>query len=141
MDADEVYKEKSEMSVDKFDIYADDYYRMTGKRYKRSIKTYLESMLHHNLRYMYWFRKYQRRPLFIYRLMLFRLTRKYGLEISVSAKIGKGLYLGHPYNITVGGDVVLGNNVNLHKGCTIGRTNGKNRGGVVPRLAIGCLSE
>ena len=36
--------------------------------------------------------------------------------------------MGHPYNITVGEGVVLGNNVNLHKGCTIGRTNRGNIG-------------
>ena len=34
-----------------------------------------------------------------------------------------GTYLGHPYNITVGEGTILGNNTNLHKGCTIGRTN------------------
>lgn len=60
--------------------------------------------------------------------MLYRISRKYGLEISPNAKIGKGFYLGHPYNITVGEGVVLGNNVNLHKGCTIGRTNRGNIG-------------
>ena len=57
-----------------------------------------------------------------------RNTRKYGLEISPRAQIGIGLYLGHPYNITVGEGVVLGNNVNLHKGCTIGRVNRGNIG-------------
>ena len=47
------------------------------------------------------------------------------------AQIGKGLYLGHPYNITVGEGVVHGNNVNLHKGCTIGRVN---RGNIGPHI-------
>lgn len=45
-------------------------------------------------------------------------------------QIGKGLYLGHPYNITVGGGVKIGNNVNLSKGCTLGMENRGNRRGV-----------
>ena len=61
-------------------------------------------------------------------MIIWKLSRKFGLEISTKAQIGKGLYLGHPYNITVGDDVVLGENVNLHKGCTIGRTNRGNVG-------------
>jgi serine O-acetyltransferase len=52
----------------------------------------------------------------INRVRLYRLTKKYGLEISSLATIGKGLYLGHPYNITVASGVVIGDNVNLHKG-------------------------
>lgn len=64
------------------------------------------------------------------KIILYRYSRKYGLEIASTAKIGNGLYLGHPYNITVGGDVVIGNNVNLHKGCTIGRENRGKRKGV-----------
>ena len=52
------------------------------------------------------------------------------MEISTGAKIGRGLYLGHPYNITVGGGVKIGDNVNLHKGCTIGRENRGKREGV-----------
>lgn len=63
-----------------------------------------------------------------YRLILYRLSRKYGLEISPEAQIGEGIYLGHPYNITVGEEVILGSNVNLHKGCTIGRVNRGNIG-------------
>ena len=51
------------------------------------------------------------------------------MEISNLASIGKGLYLGHPYNITVAPDAVLGDNVNLHKGCTIGRENRGKRNG------------
>ena len=50
------------------------------------------------------------------------------MEISLNAHIGDGLYLGHPYNITVGDEVVLGKNVNLHKGCTVGAANRGKRG-------------
>ena len=33
------------------------------------------------------------------------------------------MYLGHPYNITVGSGVVIGDYCSLHKGCTIGSEN------------------
>ena len=51
-----------------------------------------------------------------------RIKNRNGLEFELD-NIGAGFYLGHPYNITVGGGSILGNNVNLHKGCTIGRSN------------------
>lgn len=40
-----------------------------------------------------------------------------------------GLYLGHPYGITVNSKAVLGMNVNLHKGVTIGQENRGRRKG------------
>lgn len=48
----------------------------------------------------------------------------------MESKIGKGLYIGHPYGITVNGGAILGNNINLHKGVTIGQENRGNRKGV-----------
>jgi len=53
--------------------------------------------------------------------VLFRLhSRRHGIEIPSCTMIGKGLYLGHAYNITVNGEAVLGENCHLHKGVTIG---------------------
>jgi len=44
-------------------------------------------------------------------------------------KIGKGLYIGHPYNIVVNQAAVIGENCNLHKGATVGQENrGKRKG-------------
>lgn len=108
--------------------YAADYYRMTGNVYKKGIRSVVARCFHHNLRFAFWYRKYQKTGSFLGRFILYRLSRKYGLEISPQAKIGSGLYLGHPYNITVGEGVILGDNVNLHKGYTIGRTNRGNAG-------------
>ena len=52
---------------------------------------------------------------------LFRLhSRKHGIEIPTCCRIGKGLYLGHVYNITINGGAVLGEKCNIHKGVTIG---------------------
>lgn len=56
--------------------------------------------------------------------MLFRLhSNRRGLEIDCRTKIGKGLYLGHAYNITINPKAVIGNNCNIHKGVVIGQTN------------------
>ena len=110
--------------------FKQDYYRMTGREYCFGIKEIVDKAVYHNIRFMYWYRSYERKPSLMKKLILLRYARKYGLEISVEAKIGEGAYLGHPYNITVGGAVQIGKNVNLHKGCTIGRENRGKREGV-----------
>lgn len=48
---------------------------------------------------------------------------KYGLDIPYTTEIGRGLYLGHAFNITVNSNAIIGNNCNLHKGCLIGQEN------------------
>lgn len=70
---------------------------------------------------------------------LFRLhSRRHGIEIPTCTCIGKGLYLGHAYNITVNGSAILGDNCNLHKGVTIGlEPRGSRRG--VPTIG-NCVS-
>ena len=67
-----------------------------------------------------------------YRLLYVLHCRKHGIEISSKTQIGKGLYLCHPYCITVNGQSKIGDNVNLHKGVTIGTENrGKRKGSPV----------
>ena len=67
------------------------------------------------------------------KVLLRRYRLKYGLEIPAEAKIGKGLYLGHAFNITVNNNAVIGDWCNLHKGVVIGRENRGKREGA-PRL-------
>ena len=110
--------------------FKEDYYRMTGTVYKPGLRSLAQWFISHQIRYAYWWRKANKNPNILNRMILKRYSKKYGLEISVSAEIGRGLYLGHPYNISVGGGVRLGDNVNLHKGCTIGRENRGKREGV-----------
>lgn len=74
---------------------------MTGVRYRFGFKAIVRYMLFHQLSFMWWFRKCQQKETFFRRFILYKMSRKYGLEISIKAQIGKGLYLGHPYNITV----------------------------------------
>ena len=110
-----------------------DFYRMTEHKWSINPKNMVKMLLHHNLRYMYFWRKYEKSHSVFVRFILYRYTKKYGLEISTQAAIGEGLYLGHPYNITVANGVKIGKNVNLHKGCTIGGENRGKRIGV-PRI-------
>lgn len=64
-----------------------------------------------------------------YRL-LFKLARdRRHIELAVGTSIGPGLYFGHAYCITINPEAVLGKNINLHKGVTIGQENrGKRMG-------------
>jgi serine O-acetyltransferase len=59
---------------------------------------------------------------------LYRMSRKYGIEIHLETKIGPGFVMGHPYNITISPDAVIGSNVSILKGATIGASNGKRAG-------------
>ena len=112
--------------------WKEDFLRMTGHAWAWRPKQLTELLLQHNIRYVKLWRSFKKKPGLIKRLRRLQYARKYGLEISPSAEIGSGLYLGHPYNITVAADCRIGNNVNLHKGCTIGRENrGKRQGAPV----------
>ena len=66
---------------------------------------------------------------FLCRLMLRHYRISYGLEIPPEAHIGKGLYLGHAFNITINSNVVIGENCNIHKGVVIGQENRGSRKG------------
>ena len=65
---------------------------------------------------------------------LFEISaKKNGIEFSVDNEIGYGFYIGLPYGITINPNVVIGNNVNIHKRVTIGQENrGKRKG--TPRI-------
>ncbi len=62
--------------------------------------------------------------------ILYRLVaRSAHIEIPTRCQIGPGLYIVHPYCITINSQAVLGANCNLHKGVTIGQTNRGDRKG------------
>lgn len=92
--------------------------------YTGDLKRYGSEMILYLRIWHYLFRKAQTSKNTLSRLffkVFFRLhSRKHGIEIPSCTQIGKGLYLGHAYNITVNGNAVLGDNCHLHKGVTIG---------------------
>ena len=83
-------------------------------------------------RLLYWFRKYQCSKTFFkhfYKLMYGLVALSHGNEIGIRTKIGKGFYIGHPYNLTVNGNTIIGDNCNIHKGVLIGQENRGRRKG------------
>lgn len=106
--------------------FADDFYRLFGVQWsgKNFFRKIFYLLTNHALRYLFAYRKMQRGEdkLRFFRLAKRILRQKYGLELD-SFQIGKGLYLGHPYNITVSEYAVIGDNCNLNKGVTIGAEN------------------
>lgn len=57
------------------------------------------------------------------------ITFFYHIEIPITTNIGPGLFIGHPYGITINPKATLGRNCNIHKGVTIGQENrGKRKG-------------
>lgn len=63
--------------------------------------------------------------------ILFAFSRRvYAVEFSDTTEIGPGFYVGHPYGITINPDAVMGSNINIHKGVTIGQENRGKRKGV-----------
>ena len=79
-------------------------------------------------------RKAQTRSFLISKLIyksLFRIhSQRHGIEIPTCTRIGKGFYIGHPYNITINGGAIIGNNCHIHKGVTIGLEPRGKRAGV-----------
>lgn len=57
------------------------------------------------------------------------IKQKLNIELFGKTNIGPGLYIGHPYGITINSDVVIGSNCNIHKGVTIGQENRGSRKG------------
>ena len=64
-----------------------------------------------------------------YKLKLRKLSNKTQIQIPVTAKIGEGFYIGHLGRIIINPDAVLGKNVNIATGVTIGRENRGERKG------------
>ena len=84
-------------------------------------------------RFYYFFRKAQtaNNPIarLYYRFWFKKVKEKQHIELYAGTKVGKGLYIGHPYCITINPDVKIGENVNIHKGVTIGQENRGTRKG------------
>jgi serine O-acetyltransferase len=108
-----------------------DFFRYTGKQWNIwSDFKYLVTS--HSLCFLFFLRKMQEKPQLLNKIILNHLQRKYGLEISYENSIGSGFYIGHAFNITLNPNAVLGKNVNIHKGVTIGQENrGKRKGAPV----------
>jgi serine O-acetyltransferase len=81
-----------------------------------------------SFRYVFYFRlvsyygKGSIRGLF-FRYLLRRCSFKFGIQIPVGTTIGKGFYIGHFGNIIINKNTVIGSNINIANGVTIGQAN------------------
>ena len=114
--------------------FKQDYKRFAqGKEY-RVLPCIIRMIRNHELRYLFWGRLHENHAHGLVggalSVIMSHYRRKYGLEIAFEkGHIGAGLRLIHPWNITVNDNAVLGKNVTLFKGCTIGAIdNGSKKG-------------
>lgn len=84
---------------------------------------------------------YQKKHFFIARYLSERAKRKTGIEIHPGATIGKGLFIDHGIGVIIGETAVIGDNVTMFHGVTLGGT-GKEKGKRHPTIGnnvfIGC---
>lgn len=109
--------------------FKSDFYRMADTN-GGTFKGLKELISNQGILYMFFHRKIANNSPFslLYKFLKRHLIKKYGLEID-SRHIGKGLYIGHPYNITINQNATIGDFCNIHKGVTIGQENrGKRKG-------------
>lgn len=104
--------------------FVKDYEKFGGNEYKYSfLKALSRSLKNHELSYIWWGRALAatKNSLMrkIYKIVLHHYRKRYGLEINFK-NVCVGIRLIHPWNITVNDNAVLGDNVTLFKGCTIG---------------------
>ncbi|MFI3177053.1 MAG: serine O-acetyltransferase EpsC [Eubacteriales bacterium] len=70
---------------------------------------------------------YKRKHYFLARWVSQRATRKTGIEIHPGAQIGTGFFIDHGNGVIIGETAIIGNNVTLYQGVTLGGT-GKEQG-------------
>lgn len=106
------------------------------RHYGSTHKPFLYGWRNPELGYLVLFRKthfhykkgHKTRSLF-YRFKLKRLQRKFQIQIPYDCEIGPGFYIGHYGRVIVNGSSVIGKNVNISTGVTIGwQPRGKYRG-------------
>ena len=80
-------------------------------------------MLHYRLAHKLYLKKYY----FLARYISQRGVRKTGIEIHPGAQIGKGFFIDHGNGVIIGETTIIGDNVTLYQGVTLGGT-GKEHG-------------
>lgn len=80
-------------------------------------------MLHYRLAH----RLYRKEHYFLARWISQRAARRTGIEIHPGAQIGKGFFIDHGNGVIIGETTVIGDNVTLYQGVTLGGT-GKEQG-------------
>ena len=102
-----------------------------------AIKSPMEVLLYPSFRVILKYRiahkLYLKKHYFLARWISQRAARKTGIEIHPGATIGKGLFIDHGSGVIIGETTVIGDNVTLYQGVTLGGT-GKEQGKRHPTL-------
>ena len=100
---------------------------------KSNVEVFLYPSFRAILRYRLAHKLYLRGHYFWARWISQRGARKTGIEIHPGATIGKGLFIDHGSGVIIGETTVIGDNVTLYQGVTLGGT-GKEQGKRHPTL-------
>lgn len=96
-----------------------------------SIKSNLEALLHPSFKIKIYYKIsnffYKHRFYIIARIVQNKGKKKTGIEIHPGATIGKNLFIDHGNGIVIGETAIIGDNVIIYHGVTLGAT-GKDRG-------------
>lgn len=102
-----------------------------------AIKSDIEVLLYPSFKVMLHYRiahkLYLKKHYFLARWVSQRGARKTGIEIHPGATIGKGLFIDHGSGVIIGETAILGDNITLYQGVTLGGT-GKEQGKRHPTL-------
>ena len=102
-----------------------------------AIKSNWEVLLYPSFKVMLSYRVahklYMKKHYFMARWVSQRAVRKTGIEIHPGATIGKGLFIDHGSGVIIGETAILGDNITLYQGVTLGGT-GKEKGKRHPTL-------
>ena len=102
-----------------------------------AIKSDIEVLLYPSFKVMLHYRiahkLYLKKHYFLARWVSQRGVRKTGIEIHPGATIGKGLFIDHGSGVIIGETAILGDNITLYQGVTLGGT-GKEQGKRHPTL-------
>lgn len=94
---------------------------------KSSAEVFLYPSFRAILGYRISHRLYKKKHYFLARWYSQRTARKTGIEIHPGAEIGKGLFIDHGHGVIIGETSIVGDNVTLYQGVTLGGT-GKEKG-------------
>lgn len=102
-----------------------------------AVKSSMEVLLYPSFKAMIYYRiahkLYLGKHYFLARWISQKSVRKTGIEIHPGATIGKGLFIDHGAGVVIGETAILGDNVTLFQGVTLGG-NGKEKGKRHPTL-------
>lgn len=94
---------------------------------RKSLEVFLYPSFKAILRYRLANKLYRNKHYFLARWISQRTARKTGIEIHPGATIGKGLFIDHGHGVVIGETAIIGDNVTLYQGVTLGGT-GKEKG-------------